>query len=64
MAKKPTRKRVTMLVTVSIPAEYSATDARREVKANIQHQSMHSMEYGDVKLIGCRPAPKPGGWWR
>lgn len=61
MAK--TRKRVTMLVTVSIPAEYTAAQARREVKANIQHQSMHSMDEGDVKLIGCGPAPKKRYWY-
>lgn len=53
-----TRKRVTMLVTVSIPAGYSAADARREVRSLVAEQCNYAMDYDEVKLIGVRPAKK------
>ena len=52
------RKRVTMLVTVSIPAGYSTADARREVRSLVGEQCNYSMDYDEVKLIGVRPAKK------
>ena len=51
-----TRKQVTMLVTVSIPVDYSAADARREVRSLVSEQCNYSMDYDEVKLIGVKPA--------
>ena len=58
MASK--RKRITMTVTVSVPADMSAADARREVKTLITHQSNWSADCDDVKAIAVRPAKKRG----
>lgn len=63
MARK--RKRVRMTVTVSIPACFSAADARREVRSLINHQAGYSagMFDGDlnwqemeIRAIGVRPS--------
>lgn len=58
MANK--RKRITMTVTVSVPADLPAKDARREVRTLINHQSgwLSRLEDGDVKAIAVRPATK------
>lgn len=51
-----TRKRVTMLVTVSIPADYSAADARREVRSLVAEQCNYAMDSAELKLISVRPS--------
>ena len=48
------RKLVTMLLTVSVPAECSAADARREVRTLITHQSNYSLDEDDVKVRGLK----------
>lgn len=55
---KPIRRRTTMLVTVSYPGEYTAADARKEVRENIKGQRMNFMDEGDVKVLGVKPAPR------
>jgi hypothetical protein len=69
MAKR--RKEFTFVVTVTAPARveddpifrpYRAVSARevaKEIRANIAHQSMHSMDQGDIKVRRIRSAP-PG----
>jgi hypothetical protein len=60
MAKK--RKLVTMLLTVSVPASMTATQARREVRTNINNQSCYldfvgpDMDEVIVKVRGIAPA--------
>lgn len=54
MAK--TRKQVTMTVTVSVPVEYNAADARREVRALVKEQCFYFMDESELKLLGVRPA--------
>jgi len=56
MKRKPTRKRFTMLVTVSVPYAMSAVEARREVKTLITHQANWSAGHEDVKAIAVRGA--------
>lgn len=53
---KHTRKRVTMLITVSVPAHVTAAHARREVKCLIGSACNWSLDPEDVKVIGIRPA--------
>lgn len=50
------RKQVTMTVTVSVPVDMSAADARREVRTLINEQCNYSADYGDVKAKAIRPA--------
>lgn len=50
-----TRKRVTMTVTVSVPADRTAAEARREVKTLVREQCFYSMDDGELKLVGVRP---------
>lgn len=52
------RKRITMLVTVSVPAEMSAAQARLEVRTLIHEQCNYYADEGDVKAIVVRPAPR------
>jgi len=54
MAK--TRKIVTMLVTVSVPRDMTAAEARREVRTNINEHCSYAAEEGDVKVRGILPA--------
>lgn len=49
-------KTVTMLVTVSVPMEMSASDARREVRTLVNEQCNYAAEPEDVKVRGIRPA--------
>lgn len=51
------RKRLTMLVTVSVPDDLTAAEARREVRTLINHQSgwLSRLEEGDVKAISVKP---------
>ena len=54
------RKRLQMLVTVSVPADMPASDARREVRTLISEQCFYSADEGDVKAISVKPArPDP-----
>lgn len=52
------RKTVTMLVTVSVPVDMPAWEARREVRTLINEQSNWSGEWdqGDVKVRRLRAA--------
>lgn len=50
------RKNVTMLVTVSVPFDMTAADARREVKTLIKEQANYAAEPGDVKPVRIEPA--------
>lgn len=50
------RKQVTMLVTVSVPRDMLAAQARREVRELINNQRNYSADEGDVKVRGLRPA--------
>lgn len=52
------RKKITMLLTVTVPREMSAAQARREVRTLVSEQCNYSADEGDVKAIGCRPAKK------
>lgn len=54
MAK--TRKTLTMLLTVSVPREMSAADARREVRTLINEQRNYYADEGYVKVRGLCPA--------
>lgn len=51
MGKK--RKQITLAVTVSVPISMTTTEARREVRANINHHSANSdpWELGDVRAV-------------
>lgn len=50
------RKRVTMLVTVTVPDDMTAAEARREVRSLITHQANFSAAEGDVKAVSVKPA--------
>lgn len=52
------RKRVTMLFTVSVPTDASASDARREVRTLINEQCNYYLDYGDVKAVSVTAAPR------
>ncbi|MDQ0422329.1 hypothetical protein J2045_003377 [Peteryoungia aggregata LMG 23059] len=56
----PRKKRVTMLVTVSVPEHLSAAEARREVRTLINEQCLYSSELddGDIKAVRVTPAPR------
>lgn len=51
MGKK--RKEITLAVTVSVPVSMTVAEARREVRANINHHSANSdpWELGDVRAV-------------
>lgn len=53
------RKNVTMLVTVSVPFDMTAADARREVRTLIKYQSNYRAGSEDVKPIRIAPASMP-----
>ncbi len=53
-----TRKRLTMLVTVSVPVAMTAAQARKEVKTLITHQANWSAYHEDVKAIAVRGAQR------
>lgn len=52
------RKRITMLVTVSVPANIAAAHARLEVKTLVADGCNYSLGSDEVKLISVRPIPK------
>jgi hypothetical protein len=52
------RKKVTILVTVSVPEDMTAAHARQEVRSLINHQANWSANYDDVKAVSVRPAKK------
>ncbi len=56
------RKTITMLLTITVPRDMSATEARREVKTLVNEQCFYSsfVDEGDIKVRGCRPAKKMG----
>lgn len=51
MGKK--RKQITLAVTVSVPVSMTTAEARREVRANINHHSANSdpWELGDIRAV-------------
>lgn len=53
-----TRKKVTMLVTVSVPVAMTAAQARREVRTLITDQCNYSADEGDVKALKVKSAPE------
>lgn len=55
-----TRKRVTMLVTVSVPRDVTAAHARREVKTLVGSACNWSLDPDDVKVISIKPATARG----
>jgi hypothetical protein len=50
------RKKVTMIVTVSVPATMTAAQARREVRTLVSRQCNYSAYPGDVKALKVSPA--------
>lgn len=52
------RKRITLLVTISVPADMKAEQSRKEVKHLITDQSNWRADIGDVKTISVKPAPR------
>lgn len=52
------RKFVTMTIVVSVPAEMSAMDARREVRTLVNHQSNFRFDEGDVRVRRIEPGRK------
>lgn len=52
--RTPTRKRLTMLVTVSVPYGMSAAQARKEVKCLVTEQCNWSAEPDDVKALAVK----------
>ena len=51
-----TRKTVTMLVTVTVPKEWSAADARREVRTLVTEQCFYAADEGDMTRVSVKPA--------
>lgn len=51
-----TRKLVTMLVTVSVPRDMTAAEARREVRTLIAEQRHYAADSDDVKVRAVAPA--------
>lgn len=49
------RKQFTMILTVSVPLDMTAAQARREVRTLVSEQCNYSAECEDIKAIGCRP---------
>lgn len=47
-----------MLVTVTVPADMSAAQARREVRTLITHQCNYSADEGDVIARLVKAAPR------
>jgi hypothetical protein len=56
MEMAQTRKQVTMLVTVSVPREMTAAEARLEVRTLVNDQCNYSADEGDVKVRSIKPA--------
>lgn len=52
------RKQVTMLVTVSVPVEFTADMARREVRTLINEQCNYVADEGMVKAVSVKPPSK------
>lgn len=70
----PKRKKLTMLVTVSVPHKMTPAQARKEVRTLITHQSNHAnfygneydpqpLEYDDVKAVSVRPDNRAKAKW-
>lgn len=51
-----TRKRVTVIMTVSVPAGMTPAAARREIRSLVNDQCNYSADPGDVKAIMITPA--------
>ena len=58
------RKFINMHVRVSVPADLSAKDARREVRTLINHQTgyLSRLEEGAVKALSVQAIPKQRVW--
>lgn len=55
-----TRKKITMLLTVSVPINMSAAQARKEVRTLVTDQCNWAAEFDEVKAIRCAPYRKVG----
>ena len=49
------RKKITMEVSVFVPVDMSARDARREVRTLINERCNFSAEYDDIKATAVKP---------
>ena len=56
--RAPTTRTLQMLVTVRIPREMTAIQARREVRCLITEQCNYAAEPDDVRAVSVRPAPR------
>ena len=54
-----TRKKITMLVTVSVPRHMTPAEARREVRSLITDQCNWSAGHDEVKAVRVAPSPAP-----
>ncbi len=54
----PKRKKVTMLVTVTVPAETTPAEARREVRTLVNEQCNYFLDYNEIRAVKVSPAPK------
>ena len=53
--KTKTRKEVALLVRVTVPKGTTKSQAAREVRTLISHQSNYSLAPEDVRVLACRP---------
>jgi uncharacterized protein YneR len=58
MAKKR-KRRITMLVTVSVPADCSAAQARKEVRFLINEQCTYLLDDDQIRVVGLKGAKRP-----
>src|SRR3546814_19607815 len=52
------RKQLTLLVTVSVPVDMSAVQARREVRTLLSEQCKWGTQPEDVKAVSVKPIPR------
>lgn len=52
--RKPSRKTVRLVLTVTVPKNMTATQTRREVRALINDQCNYMAEPEDVRVRVCR----------
>ncbi len=54
----PKRKRITMLVTVSVPAEMTAAEARREVRSLVNEMTTWAADFDEIVAVSVKALPK------
>lgn len=52
------KKIVTMIVSLSVPSNMTAQEARREARTLINDQCNYSADYGDVRAHSVKPLPR------